>query len=311
MDSAATDEAEQALGDLRIYLSSGHLEAAMELLFDERALFAAHPTSLAVALNLLTDPVAHRVVDGQHTGMAEVLDRLFSLTATHDSRFESLSDDTLRSYRRALLSSRTPPHPLPRALRHAKLQELFRTTATIEGGVAECGCARGLSFLQLCYLRAIEQPAWQGKAFYVFDSFEGLSTPGTCDVDFSGMERAEAARVSSMTRAGKFSFDFSDVSARIWAEFPEVLIFKGWIPDRFPEIAGERFRFVHVDVDLYEPTLASFEFFYPRLHPGGVIVTDDYNWPGGRRAVDTFCQAHGLTPSLTDFNQAYLIAGAT
>jgi hypothetical protein len=46
-----------------------------------------------------------------------------------------------------------------------------------------------------------------------------------------------------------------------------------------------------VDVDLYEATLGSLDFFYPRLVPGGMLVCDDYGFttcPGATRAVDEF-----------------------
>ena len=40
--------------------------------------------------------------------------------------------------------------------------------------------------------------------------------------------------------------------------------------------------------EIAEPTLASLEFFYPRLSPGGMIVLDDHGFagcPGARRAA--------------------------
>ena len=45
-----------------------------------------------------------------------------------------------------------------------------------------------------------------------------------------------------------------------------------------------------MDVDLYNPTKAGLEFFYPRLASGGVIIIHDYNpdWPGIMKAVDDF-----------------------
>ena len=67
------------------------------------------------------------------------------------------------------------------------------------------------------------------------------------------------------------------------------VLHRGWIPERFPDVADERFSFVHVDVDLYEPHRDSIEFFWPRLTKGGVMVFDDYGsmyCPGARRAVD-------------------------
>ena len=45
-------------------------------------------------------------------------------------------------------------------------------------------------------------------------------------------------------------------------QFPQrYQLFKGWIPDRFDEIALKKFCLVHIDVDLYQPTLDSLNFF--------------------------------------------------
>ena len=81
------------------------------------------------------------------------------------------------------------------------------------------------------------------------------------------------------------------LAQRNLAEFSGVHLLKGWIPAQFPEIADKRFCFVHIDVQLYEPTRHSIEFFYPRMNPGGIIVCDDYGFsicPGARRALDEF-----------------------
>ena len=68
-------------------------------------------------------------------------------------------------------------------------------------------------------------------------------------------------------------------------------LYEGWIPSRFNEVKDLKFQFVHIDVDLYKPTLESLEFFYPRLIKGGVIVCDDYNFsdfPGAKKAWDKY-----------------------
>jgi hypothetical protein len=77
----------------------------------------------------------------------------------------------------------------------------------------------------------------------------------------------------------------------VLSEFPFVSVMPGWIPARFDEVGDRAFAFVHVDVDLYQPTRDSLEFFFPRLAAGGALVVDDYNWarfPGARTAVDEF-----------------------
>lgn len=56
-------------------------------------------------------------------------------------------------------------------------------------------------------------------------------------------------------------------------------------------MADRKFSFVHIDVDLAEPTLASLAFFYPRMQAGGIIVCDDYGIStcvGATRAIDEF-----------------------
>jgi hypothetical protein len=75
------------------------------------------------------------------------------------------------------------------------------------------------------------------------------------------------------------------------SHYPNVEILRGWIPERFPEVSSLSFCFVHIDVDLYQPTLDSLSFFYPRLVRGGLIVCDDYGFstcPGATRAFDEY-----------------------
>ncbi len=64
----------------------------------------------------------------------------------------------------------------------------------------------------------------------------------------------------------------------------------------FPASAADlpsqlRFKFVHLDLDLYRSTLDGLHFFYPRLVHKGMIIAHDYgNWtaPGVKRAFDEF-----------------------
>ncbi|MFY7969321.1 MAG: TylF/MycF/NovP-related O-methyltransferase, partial [Pirellulaceae bacterium] len=60
---------------------------------------------------------------------------------------------------------------------------------------------------------------------------------------------------------------------------------------------GLRLSLLHLDMDLYEPTLAGLNYFVPRINPGGFIFIHDYTNPeykGARVAVQEFCKANGL-----------------
>lgn len=56
-------------------------------------------------------------------------------------------------------------------------------------------------------------------------------------------------------------------------------------------MADRRFSLVHIDVDIYRPTLDALEFFWDRVTPGGMVVCDDYGFstcPGATAAMDEF-----------------------
>ena len=84
----------------------------------------------------------------------------------------------------------------------------------------------------------------------------------------------------------------ADVVAKNLAPFASFLSFhKGWIPDRFQDVADDRFAFVHVDVDLRQPTIDSVTFFHSRLSPGGILLCDDYGCstcPGATQSINAF-----------------------
>lgn len=160
--------------------------------------------------------------------------------------------------------------------RKYNLDQLFQLVADVPGDVAECGVYKGGSAFFLA--RHIVRRGLD-KRLCLFDSFEGLSAPA--DID------------GSYWQAGALTGTIEHVQNALapLGPVPFVEFYKGWIPDRFSEVADRRFCFVHVDVDLYQPTLDSIAFFYPRMEPGGIILLDDYGFescPGVTAAVDQF-----------------------
>ena len=210
-------------------------------------------------------------------------------------------------YQTGLNATGTGITPLHRRDRFFSLVQLFRKTLALEGMVAECGCFRGLSSYLLCSTLQQADAAFDGRGYRIFDSFAGLSAPSQEDA-IEG-EGAQVGRLRHMTRAGNFAASLDKVKAALSA-FPRIDYFPGWIPAAFPKEDGVRYRFVHVDVDVYKPTRDSIEYFYPRLVPGGVIVCDDYNWPGARQAIEEVCARVGVEFATTPYTQAYIVRRA-
>ena len=165
-----------------------------------------------------------------------------------------------------------------RRQRHYVLNYLLRNAELESGDVCEVGCWRGLSSYQIAtFLKSQDIDV----AFHIFDSFEGLS-------EIESVDRYEYEKRDVESIRKQFSYSLEKVRDNM-REFNFIKYYKGWVPERFPEVKDEIFSFVHIDVDLYQPTYNSFEFFYPRLCPGGIMVFDDYGclqFPAAKKAID-------------------------
>lgn len=155
---------------------------------------------------------------------------------------------------------------------------IARATRDLEGDLIECGSRYGKSTRFMLAGAGIESDVM----LHAFDSFEGVSEPGAKD---------RLAGGAAFWSGGDLSVSEADFLRNMQMYEHMVRAYKGWIPERFPEVAGLKFRMAHIDVDLYQPTLDSLAFIYERMAPGGVIVCDDYgstSCPGARAAFDDF-----------------------
>lgn len=211
-----------------------------------------------------------------------------------------------QTYFAGLVSTASRLTPLARRMRFFLLAQLFQRTQSLPGLVAECGCFRGLSSYLLCSYMKAADPAFNGRGYRIFDSFAGLSEPKAEDAIDDTADNA--VRLQRMTRPGAFAASLEEVKRNL-AEYPGIEYHQGWIPESFPDEPQARYRFVHIDVDLYQPTLDSLEYFYPKLVPGGYIVSDDYSWPGARKAVEAFVVSNRLKLRTTPTGQAYFKKG--
>ena len=76
----------------------------------------------------------------------------------------------------------------------------------------------------------------------------------------------------------------------------------------FSSYPEHKYSFVHIDVDLYEPTYESLKYFAPRMSCHGIIVCDDYGYsmfPGSTRAVELFLEESRAIYNLHVFRPSY------
>ena len=131
----------------------------------------------------------------------------------------------------------------------------------VPGAVAEIGSYRGGSahFIASVFvsLTGAEVP------MHVFDTFEGHPGESISEHDEDHT-------------AGQFNSTSYQSVREFLSPFRELQLHKGEVSTSLPHIPESAYRLVHIDTDLYRPTLACLEYFGVRLSHGGVIVIDDY-----------------------------------
>ncbi len=207
------------------------------------------------------------------------------------------TDETFKSiFREGVKASGSTHDPEVVHQRLYNAVQFCRYTLDLQGDVAECGSFQGLSSYLFCNYIRLANPDFSGKGYHIFDSFQGLSEPTEQDA----IPSEEYGMVGeACLPAGAFLGTLDTVKATL-SDFPLIEYHVGWIPDSFAGVPERDYKFVHLDLDLYEPISGAVKYFYPRMVKGGVIVIDEYGfprWPGARRAIDEFCNDNGvITP---------------
>jgi O-methyltransferase len=147
------------------------------------------------------------------------------------------------------------------------LHSIAAAQSRLEGAMAEVGVYEGCS-AEIISIAARNTP------LHLFDTFNGLPEPD--------------AHERPLLHRGQYSASLGAVQ-RSLSEHRNIALHPGEFPGTAAECEHLRFSFVHIDVDLESSTRACLEFFYPRMAPGGIILTHDYSWlQGVKAACDRF-----------------------
>ncbi|MDL2219923.1 TylF/MycF family methyltransferase [Ruminococcaceae bacterium OttesenSCG-928-O06] len=169
-------------------------------------------------------------------------------------------------------------------IRTATLKRLAQRIGTVPvpGAMAELGVYQGDFAHQMN--RLLPQ-----RTLYLFDTFEGFPEE---DI------HAEMAAGLPAPPPGAFA---ATSEAAVLARMPhpqQVVVKKGHFPKTAHGVDGH-FCLVSLDADLYAPTLAGLEFFWPRLCAGGYLLLHDYDspqYPGVKLAVQAYEARYGPLP---------------
>lgn len=155
-----------------------------------------------------------------------------------------------------------------------KMRNLIDQLVLTPGGhaIAEAGVQAGMSGMLLAMFG-------NGSEYHGFDWFQGLEAGPHDD--------------AKKARPGLFAFPESEARANL-ACAPACIVHTGRIPEVFANQPERAYRFAAIDVDCYEPTLASLRYFWPLLVPGGRMLCDDLAWEGAKRACLDFGEPYSV-----------------
>lgn len=135
------------------------------------------------------------------------------------------------------------------------IYSVARAQSKRPGSMAEVGTFRGGTAKLICEVKG-------DKPFHVFDTFEGL--PASSEAD------------RGVHREHQYTCGLENVQAYLKG-YENVQFHKGLFPDSAADVPEQDYCFAHFDVDLYEGTKGCLEYFYPRMIPGGVMISHDYD----------------------------------
>jgi O-methyltransferase len=155
------------------------------------------------------------------------------------------------------------------------LLQTARRQKAVPGDILELGSYRCGSSLLLSANDTVAP-----KTLFFVDSFAGL--PEVSDKD-PYWRKGEMAQTN---------FEEIKTFLRLHLKNTPYALHKGFFPHEVDLNALKRtWSLVHIDTDLYQPTLDALRFFYPLLAPGGIVIIDDFgnsSCPGVVSAVREF-----------------------
>jgi predicted O-linked N-acetylglucosamine transferase (SPINDLY family) len=112
----------------------------------------------------------------------------------------------------------------------------------------------------------------------VMDYLGGTAFPKT----FWGYDTYDYHPIEELQFSGQQEGFYETVKQR-FADYPQVNLIKGLLPDSFADGIPERVAYLHIDLNNAAGELATLEHLFDRVVPGGIVIMDDYEWAGAYR----------------------------
>lgn len=145
--------------------------------------------------------------------------------------------------------------------------DVYRKVMGLAGDIAEVGIYRGTSFMLWSKLVKIFEP-YNLTQVYGFDWFQGMKPGSEDDVYQNGKYCGDYGHLMDMIRGQ----ELDNISMVFPLDVTKEL--KAFVEER-PFL---RFKILYIDCGIKEVMEAAYEYLYPRLVTGGILLMDHYNY---------------------------------
>lgn len=178
----------------------------------------------------------------------------------------------------------SPPDRMCKLLAHF---ELYKKIIDLPGDVLEFGVYKAASLIRFATFRhALE--ALKSRRIVGFDAFGEFPTE---DIN----KRADREFIQRFETAGGpgLTIDEILIALELKGMRDNIDLVGGDIRESLPIYLSDnphtKIALLHLDLDVYEPTLFALENLWERIVPGGLVIIDDYNTvKGATDAIDLF-----------------------
>lgn len=146
-----------------------------------------------------------------------------------------------------------------------ELWQLVNETAKLDGALIEVGVWKGGSGALIA--KRAKLSGIKDKV-YLCDTFTGVVKAGEKDSTYEGGEHANTSKEI-----------VEELSNKLKLNNTRILV--GMFPEETSKLVSDnKFRFCHIDVDVYQSSKDIVKWLWPKLVIGGIVVFDDYGFEG-------------------------------
>ncbi|CCQ66826.1 MULTISPECIES: TylF/MycF/NovP-related O-methyltransferase [Crocosphaera] len=170
---------------------------------------------------------------------------------------------------------------IPKMLAH---YELYKSIINLPGQVVECGVFKGASFIRFCTFREVLESPYSRKIIG-FDAFGKFPQQENVE-DQSFVEKFEGTAGQGIS-----IHELEEVLAH--KKFQNYELIQGDITQTIPDYVANhpelKISLLHIDVDVYQPSVTILNHLFDRVVSGGLLVFDDFATVSGEtKAIDEF-----------------------